>query len=103
MHCLLHDVPFQAEDSFDDSPVEPASKRSKVRGRVTSKSRTKPRAHESDTSESTESSSSDSDDVPLSQISTKKKGKPQGKKAPPPRKQSKPQPVKKSSQPVKVG
>ena len=95
---------YQAEDSCEEEPVEPASKRSKVRGRVTSKGRNKRQVPVAESSDS----STDSDDVPLSQVSGKTtgKGKPakkaQKKKAPPAKKkQSKPA-AKKTSKPVKV-
>ena len=84
---------YQAEESPDDSPVEPASKRSKVRGHVTSKTRSKRRPQVSDSTDS--SSASDSDDVPLSQISKKDRKVP-------PRKQTKPEPSKKSSKLAQV-
>ena len=95
---------YQAEDSCEEEPVEPASKRSKVRGRVTSKGRNKRRVPVAESSDS----STDSDDVPLSQVSskTKGKGKPvkkaQKKKAPPAKKKHSKPPAKKASKPVKV-
>ena len=95
---------YQAEDSCEEEPVEPASKRSKVRGRVTSKGRSKLRVPVAESSDS----STDSDDVPLSQVSGKTtgKGKPakkaQKKKAPPAKKKHSKPPTKKASKPVKV-
>jgi len=56
----------QAEDNTALDPVEPASKRSKLRNRVSSKGRAK-RA----VAEDSDTSSTDSDNVPLSQVAVK--------------------------------
>ena len=84
---------FQAEESPDESPVEPVSKRSKLTGHVTSKTCSKQQPQVSDSSDS--SSASDSDDVLLSQTSRKERKTP-------PRKQTRPEPPKNSSKQVKV-